>query len=351
MIDIFLNKNTFTYRDIKPKANVNLYPRIKEYLDSVITYFYNSNTIVYNQHILVKLLKILEIDYRWSDIDIINFTKSNIANVIKPLGISNDYMLSIVHPLSTIIDGATEMVYHSELTTILNYREINDNTWIEQSPLKFRNHDFKDLYFNHPSRMIVKDSIVLYDLDIVKLVLMFKYYCRAQVNINQHISIASFIGKYVVTNSIPSMADICILNRYLGKGTISFMNRQFIGAVSVPENTKRLDKAISSFILGGKSFIIEYLRNIELLDSTDAYEFLFIEKYYETSRSKIFLQLTLLDFIDYILNHITANGGNSQYLTKLNYYLRVLANVNINTGNKLLDTKYRKIIDSVRSKL
>ena len=354
MIDLFLNKNTFTYRDRVPPSINNVYAKIKMYLNSVIDYYHRSNTIVNNENVLIQLLNSLDVDYRWSDIVIINYVRNNTQGLIKPLMLSSSITINTIADNMSIISGAKEIIYTVDYTNLTNYRNINASNWKTQEPLKFRNHDIRDLYFNHPTRMTLDKDIVIYELDILKLILMYKYYCLEREETEQYISRLEFIGRYVLTNSIHSMADIVMLNNYLDKGDIYTRPRQFVSTVLVPINTIRLrnDVISKSLINTSDIFIVELLRNIKLLDDRDSYDLLSIEKFYETSRSKIYLTLTLLDFIDNIFNHIDPSSkGNSMYTTKLAYYLRVLSGVHINTGDMIVDMKCRDIIQSLRSKL
>ena len=183
---------------------------------------------------------------------------------------------------------------------------------------------------------------------------MYKYYAKRQEQLNLPISIGEFIGRYVLTNSLISMADLVILNTYLNKGSIYINNRQSIGATSTDIHHKLLDDVISKSLISrtnDRLNLLEVLDNIWLLNLT-GFEILMLPKnFYETSRSKKYITIVLLDYINYLTNYLNVNSdGNSQYYTKLKYYLKTLSNMNITT-DKIIDDKATIIINNLRSKI
>lgn len=352
MISLFTNKNNFNYKSRLAPDTMNIYGRLDTYLKSVISYFHRSNYFVNNKNVLCRVIDIMDIDYNWSDLEILNYVKNNIRNALRPLGISNEYYIDIVPKGSTIIDNAIEIIYLNNLTNIVNMGKINIHNWKQLEPIRFRNHDFRDLYFNHPDRIYTtEDCVVVYDIDIIQLMLMYAYYVRDTISSNNSPSVESFVGKYVLANSINSLADIAILNNYIDKGNIHIKPNQFVPTTSVHINKSKLDVNIinKSIIYESNNSFMELLRNIPLLSKKDAYELLFLENYYETSRSRLYVAVTLLDFLVDILDFIDVDKrDNSAYIGILRYDVKVMLNTHLSTSNGIVNMKIRNTLDVLR---
>ncbi len=356
MLELFYNKNNTSHREFTAPNTENLNNRMRTYLELVKEYFYKSNTRVRSEHILYKILLNLGINPEWSKNDISYYVDTVMRGLLKPMGVSSEINIDVIHPRSTIIKNATEIIYsissYSQLDIIT---KIGPNSWKSLEPLKFVNHNFMDLYFNHPTRIdTVKEDIIVYTLDIKVLAIMFKYYMIEEKLNNRPTSISEFIARYVLTNSMNSMADISILNNYLNKGYIYIDNRQSIGATSVQIHHNMLNDIISKSLISRSNDrlnIIEVLKNIHLLNN-NGYELLLLPRnFYETSRSKKYIVIVLFDFINKLTNYLQPyKDGNSQYYTDLKYYLKTLSNLHIVT-TKEVDEKATNIIEELRSKI
>lgn len=355
MLNIFYKKPIQSNRDYIAPNTVNVNNRIKGYLDDVITYFRGSNTRVRSEHILYRLLTTLGIDYRWTNNEINYYVDTVIRNVLKPMHISSEINIDLMFPNANIVKNANEVLYSVNEFSTIELLNINDNNWIDLQPLKFRNHNFRDLYFNHPTRLnTIDNDLIVYTLDIKVLCIMYKYYAKRQEQLNLSKSIGEFIGRYVLTNSLITMADLVLLNNYLDKGNVYINNRQSIGATSIEIYHHLLDDIISKSLISRSNDrlnLIEVVSNIYLLEH-DGYDLLMLPKnFYETSRSKKYVTIVLLDYIDYLTNFLdTDKDGNSQYYADLKYYLRALSNMNIST-DKVIDDKAISIINNLRSKV
>lgn len=355
MLNIFYNKPIYSNRQYIAPNTVNVNDRIRRYLNDVMSYFTSSNTRVRSEHILYRLMITLGVDFRWSNNEINYYVDTVIRNVLKPMHISSEINIDLIFNNATIVKNANEVIYSVNELSTMELLNINDNNWYDLQPLKFKNHNFRDLYFNHPTRLSTIDNdLIIYTLDIKMLCIMYKYYAKRQEQLNLSISIGEFIGRYVLTNSLISMADLVILNTYLNKGNVYLNNRQTIGATSVNIHYDLLDDIISKSLISrtnDRLNLLEVLDNIWLLNNTGFEILMLPNNFYETSRSKKYITIVLLDYIDYLTNYLDVNNdGNSQYYTKLKYYLRALSNMNITT-EKIIDDKSDIIINNLRSKI
>ena len=354
MIDLFFKDNTIAYKSLTPPDTGNTYGRINMYLESVVGWFKRSNYFVPNENVLVGVVSTLGIDYTWSIPNIIKHVENNVRNVTRTMGISNEFYIDVVPELNGIVKNSTEIIYINNKTNIVNSRNIDITNWTKMEPLRFRNHEFSDLYFNHPSRIVdAKGSLIVYDLDMVGLMIMFKFYVNDRVSNNLNYSIAEFIGSYVLANSIYSLADIAILNNYLDKGNIFLQPKQYVSTTMVSMNATRLDRIVDLSILNtDNQSLMEVLRNIKLIYRKDAFEELLLKNYYETSRSKIYVILTLLDFIRNILKYIDINSrDNAMYIRNLKYQINAFRNANTYTNNVVVNKKVKKVLADIYYKI
>ena len=355
MISLFINHLNWRYKQRTAPDLNNIYNRISTYVKSVVSYFHRSNYMVLNNNILVQIIKQMDIDYNWSDINIVTHVNNNARGILRTLGISSELYIDVLSANNTIIKNALEIIYMNNKTNLTNYNLINRDTWTTIAPIVFRNHDFRDLYGNHPDRIILnKKSLVIYDLDIVSLILMYKYYALDRTSRGLHESISEFVGSYVLSNSIHSMIDISILNNYLNKGDIENSPKQFVSTTSVPILEAKLDLNVidKSIMNYERQSIMEILTNIKLISKDNAYEALYMSNFYETSRSKIYLALVTLDFINSLLDFIDVESrDNGAYMKLLKYDLNVLNSIAVNTSNPIVNNKYRKLIKDIGSKI
>lgn len=358
MLDVFYKQLPFSYRVMIPSNTSNVNDRLRDYLYDVMSWFKSNAIRVSSENILYRLIHTMGIDATWSNTDILYYMDTIEYNLIKPFSISSDINIDLIHPNNSIIKRANEVIYKvDEYDTLYLANGINESNWMDMSPLLFKNHSYRDLYFNHPTRMDMPSGntdIIVYTLDFKLLAIMYKYYVLQQKTLGLFTSIGEFIARYVYTNAMISMVDITLLNNYLNKGDIYLPNRQSIGATSINTNTTMLYGIINKSLINrerDRLNLIEVLLNIPLLHS-DGYSFLILPKnFYETSRSKKYISLVLLDYIKFVLNRIEPySDGNSQYFTKLKYYIKTLLNMSIST-TELIDNKVLNTLNEIKEKL
>lgn len=352
MVELFLEKNSTRYGELIPSNTGNVYNRIKTYMDNVISYFHNSNINASNNNIIVKIINEIGIDYNWNIYTILQYVSNSITGIRSTLKISDEYnMFAIEHG---IMFNTTEMLYLNNRTNITNIRNIDLSNWRDYSPVRVKNHEFIDMYLNHPLLINGMGSIAIYDIDIIGLIIMYKYYCLDRKSAGLNIDTHQFVARYVLTNMIPSMCDIVLLNRYLGKGSIYCINRQRIGATAVniiDTDLKQLKMKLN-VLSNNKHFIIEMLRNIKLITNKDAYEMLVMKNYYETYRNRIYLTLVLFDYIQYIIKFIDMNKySNPGYASRLKKYISIMINGNIYLNNDKLKMRVDNILTTLNGEL
>ena len=352
MTKLFLEYNNVRYRNNIPPNTNNVYTRLKLYMDNVISYFHSSNINASNSSLLVKLINTIGIDYNWNIYTIKTYVENSISSIHSTLKLSDEYNIYGIN--SGIILNANEIVYINNRTNITNMRNINSSNWREYSPVRVKNHDFTDLYLNHPLLIDARDTTVIYDIDILGLILQYKYYCMEQSSLNQYINLHQFVGRYVLTNMIPTMCDIALLNIYLGKGYISLPSKQRISsAMAKTIMVEVIDLRNKLLILKeNKHFIIEMLRNIKLVSVEDAYDLLYMDNFYETYISRVYMAMILFDWLSYALRFVDMNKySNSGYIKVLERYLKILPNSNINVHNNEIQVKYEIIINKIERTL
>jgi len=355
MKKIFLTDtfDTIAYPTKIPHGITNIYAKINRYRDTVLDYYHSTHGVCKNSNVLVQIIKTLDVNPNWEDNEIIKYVEYNTGNIIRPLKLSDDIQVTCLSNNATIVPDASEVLYVMESKSTLELLAINNDNYRSLSPVIVTNHPYIDLYANHPNRIIDADKtqLITYTIDIPELIIMYKCYCNDMDSMGLTISIAEFVYKYVMANIIPSWLDIAIVNNYLSKGMVMLPNRHTIVDPSIKTWARRLSNSISGMGDSDSLFIVELLKGRMPLPRGTVFEALRIRGFYENRKSRIYLILTMYQFLSNILLKINPyNKSNSRYTEQLKYDIDVIENTNISHySDKILMLEYDKTLGMIRS--
>lgn len=355
MKKIFLTNtyDTITYPIRIPSSIGNIYNKINRYRDSIMDYYHKTYGVCNNSNVLVQIIKTLDINPNWEHSEIIQYLSYSIDNVSRTLKLSDSIQVVCLANNTTLVPKAKEVMYIVESKSMVDLLSINTSTFHTRAPVVVTNHPYIDLHGNHPHRIVDANSsqLIVYTIDIVELLIMYKCYYHQEELLGNTSSIASFVHRYVMTNTISSFMDIAIINNYLSKGMITLKNNHVNPDPAMGMWRNRLDTAIRKLDISRSISAVELLKGRLPLPNGTVYDTLRIRGFYENRKSRIYLILTMYQYIAHILTIIDPYASsNSRYTEQLLYDLDVIENNNINSYvDKILTSEYDKTLGMIRS--
>lgn len=296
--------HTGTFNSIEKNAIKNI--------NDAKDYYFNKVARVENSNIFVKLINDL---YNAED-DIIDFLfriKARKEYVARNYGIvTNDTKGRIID--SETFNNSREVFISvdNDMSDLLS-SNIEDD-WKNTESVKCIYHCFKGMVFLNPDNEITyenkDENVLVYTIDVDKLLLQYRYYYQNAKRLDRSTSIAEFVYRYVYPNLINSFTDIAILNSYIDANT----DKVEINGIAV-------DIQFSNIRINARLPIV--LTNIENAFNNYSLDFSNkLNKSTKKSYSYLFLNLRLIE--KSALDIVTELERDSLTVTSLNRWCTIL---------------------------
>ena len=296
--------HTGTFNSIEKNAIKNI--------NDAKDYYFNKVARVENSNIFVKLINDL---YNAED-DIIDFLfriKARKEYVARNYGIvTNDTKGRIID--SETFNNSREVFISvdNDMSDLLS-SNIEDD-WKSTESVKCIYHCFKGMVFLNPDNEITyenkDENVLVYTIDVDKLLLQYRYYYQNAKRLDRSTSIAEFVYRYVYPNLINSFTDIAILNSYID-----------INTDKVEINGIAVDIQFSNIRINARLPIV--LTNIENAFNNYSLDFSNkLNKSTKKSYSYLFLNLRLIE--KSALDIVTELERDSLTVTSLNRWCTIL---------------------------
>lgn len=296
--------HTGTFNSIEKNAIKNI--------NDAKDYYFNKVARVENSNIFVKLINDL---YNAED-DIIDFLfriKARKEYVARNYGIvTNDTKGRIID--SETFNNSREVFISvdNDMSDLLS-SNIEDD-WKSTESVKCIYHCFKGMVFLNPDNEITyenkDENVLVYTIDVDKLLLQYRYYYQNAKRLDRSTSIAEFVYRYVYPNLINSFTDIAILNSYVDVNT----DKVEINGIAV-------DIQFSNIRINARLPIV--LTNIENAFNNYSLDFSNkLNKSTKKSYSYLFLNLRLIE--KSALDIVTELERDSLTVTSLNRWCTIL---------------------------
>ncbi len=183
----------------------------KEKLNTIMDYYHNRNFAVKNNHLLVKIIKTLNVVLDLSIYDYI----SNVTN--KAPYLANTFRLTSPKNKGDIFDG---IFYGSNSKEILLYVEEEydldevERNWKTLEPIKVILHHNTDLSLALPkvNYEYKEATLSVFSVDIVLLALQYRGWWLDQKGNDIYKTVQQFVHAYVLPNMLPSQLKITGFN-------------------------------------------------------------------------------------------------------------------------------------------
>ncbi len=330
--------------------------------DNVIKYYKNDLNLidskyksmekrVNNDHILVRLIKHIDID----------FTK-NIFDYVTALDTTYMFTIKDMHVSSSINKGKIinkEIISDSDSLLINTDFEIDlfnaDLTYLNIPSIRILYHDGIGLSMNHPSKIGELINYTVFDIDVKLLMVQYKIWALKRVELDYDVDPAVFVYTILLTNLIPSFLETSILNRFFLiedemediKSTHLFNTRDLYSI------TDKELLYLKKRLYRKKMYYEEFLKSIPMVFSKDAYETLHVSSRVLNSNNLWSNYLGRSEYILYILEALGNRGikKNSNHVNDLNRVMRRLKSSNkldtidLRNGEILIMFTYERLLE------
>lgn len=359
MFKIFENKYTENNGIIRP-PEFNLVKRVYEYqLDNIIDYYSNSNKIVRNTHILVRLLNLFTPSLDYSLDDFLNIAYARSPYIAKHFKFTSEINYG---------DFFTDMFYKGTGLIIYNeeyfnpYQVIND--WKNIQAVRVLKHPVSSLKFLLPDAIrypTVEKGFSVVTVNVPLLLLQYRKYLEDQLlkPDGERGGAQSFIGRYVLPNMLYSHIDLCIYNRFnnnfynIPNTNDEYTKHPFL----IIDYSKRVDnvsEVLLKYITNKQLPYYSYLKLIPSIFTEDSQESLLIPKFIKTRRNWWALYLTRLDEMCFLIDLGKEQGiyRNRELLARAKVDIQRLYRENLYDNilpidmRESVDHKLKKILNS-----
>ena len=216
-MNFFINNSNINYGVLHTGTFHNLEHKAIKNINDAKEYYFNRVARVKNDNIFVKIIN----DLYNSENDIVDFLfkiKARKEYVARNYGIvTNDTKGEIIADETLNNSREVFISIDSDMSDLLS-SNMSDN-WKSTESVKCIYHCFKGILFLNPNNnidLLDKDeNVLVYTIDIEKLLLQYRYYYKNAIRLDRSTSIAEFVYRYIYPNLINSYTDIAILNSYI----------------------------------------------------------------------------------------------------------------------------------------
>jgi len=340
MLNLFIKNDKTTSYSIRHNNKFKYCKeRLKDNLDMVVEYYSMKERTVPNNHLLVKLIKNINIDLSLSDIEYFKNVNAAALRVSSNLGIVSDIGSGVIF---------NNLFYGKHTKEVLVYKDTDidifdiKNNWKTYSSIKSTFHTLDNLDLSLPCYTEYEDtgSIFTYEIDVVGLMLQYKQWHKERVQFDRDINPARFVAQIVSPNIVKSILDISLFNRFnniYNDVTTSELddNHPFL-LIDVNDKVDTIFKDIIKEVTDKNISYIELLKNIPAVSENDMYEVLRLDVKFYTAQSKWVTLISRISIIKSIIDIGDRNGmkRNKDLLNSIPSWLKELRRNNL-TNNIL----------------
>lgn len=345
MVD-FLKMSTLTsnlkYRDtrfIVPKRIAKLY------LDKVLKTYRNKESKVTPNHPLVTFIRSIPMN---NNLSIWEFD-SKIVKILERKTRAYNFTTPYHH------GGAQYNILMNDIKTTVDFIQrdvdlinINDN-WETLKPIRVKTSTYIDFYMTHPSRIELLSGFFNLEICFRTLIHQYRFWKQARIKKMKSSDPAVFIYQYVLTNMIPDIYDMSIINKILDYDEINLyeINRKNKHPFTITNIEKHVDKQ-RNFILNRFNnrgvFITDFLNSLEVVNADNVIDFLLTDNNKITIQSAWIMYSRNLKYINDIFDILSSRGVKANK----HFIIDVLGLIKLNSKNIILDEVNDVIIDDIK---
>lgn len=303
-------------------------------ISRVVEYFRERSFIVPNDHILVQLIRHLNVSMQRDLYSYAGAAEDRMASVARTFKITSSLNLGRIHEKGDFYGVGNEVWIADDTDYDIEHAMAN---WQTLEPVKILRHPFTDLSCGIASgdyKGSDEKGIVIISIHFAKLAIQYRgwYLNERNTSLGGTESVAQFVRRYPITNTIYSHMDLVLFNRfYYRRRGFQLAPYRRIHPINVIDYSARcdfeMDKLIEQVLLRQRTFE-EYLLNLPNWRFDNMLPTFVLPDVVPTRQIEWALILARMPLIIFLLS---AGGdrqhpANRHYLNRIRLTLRELRN-------------------------
>lgn len=323
-------------------------------LQTLTKYYHNTKHAVLNQHILVRLLRSLNVNMQmpldrfYALIDDKALTLGRTFKMTSPINVGALYKGAFYGK------GSYEILWANDDAFI---PDVVHEHWKSAQPIQVLLHTQSDLNLNLPNGQGENffEGVSVIKINIPMLAVMYRAFCLEQYYKGLHgdgmETASQFVSNYVLPSMLPSQLDMSLFNRFLNmaRGAPQTSDTQK-HAIHVNDYTRDVDSFFTElldYMDKGPRTYSTILQLIPAVHQRSMFEALRLPDVAETRQVRWAMLLARIDAID-LLTLAAYDGGRTRNQSDNNYFLRQFKM--LQTGG-ILDSLPEEVRDSTQRKI
>jgi len=321
---------------------------INDSLFTVRNYYTDKDLFVRKPNILVTLINSLNIDFTKDPTDVfIHLTETAYyrANSLKLVTSNNKNSFSFNN---TVIRNMDEYFIYTEDT----FDYTDDINYFNLTPIKCIHNTLDHVFLTHPQKF--NDTLKgfdysIYSIDVIMLGMQYYHWYKYRMFMSESTDAAKFIYGIPLVNSINSIFDINLSNRFIRK-----MNDEDVSdytnhnVFNLRDDSKRIDKLLDFYVKqmskDNRIYYSEALYGIPLMITNNALDIINIPQIRYNTNNKWMAWLLRIDYFIFLLTFIDSKL-NRDTISEIKMLL------NYDIGNRVFDIPNKDLKFTLQEKI
>jgi len=267
MIRLLTVKDATRYSVVRSPGLDVVYKRMREDLKHVELYYRNRETYIKNTNVFVKLIKLLREDVTKDEMLYLDLISINAKYVAKSLKFTSPLSKGEVH--HNLFGDNVILIDEAFVSPF----DAGSDIAVDVCRILYSNHT--SLWYMHPSQITTGTFSI--QVDVIGIMMQYRRWALQRLANDEPITPNVFVYQVLYTNMIKQLEEIALLNRFFQHGIPQFDSNPhpFLVRDFEKDITKYFNKMRNN-LTKNAYFYVQYLENIILPFSKNAYEFLFI---------------------------------------------------------------------------
>lgn len=342
MFKFFNKKNNFTYPvEINGKMDY-VRRRYEQQMSLVIDHYHNRDLYVKNNHILTRIIQFGLVNPELDEYEYLNILMANVDSVARQFNITFNSCVGKIY--KSVFYGDNSYEAFVLVKNVGNYFKLKDS-YMDYNSIRCVYNEDSDVDFYYPKgiKNFSVPKMFIYEIDIVGLLMQYRYWYLDRKANDLSTSPSIFIGKVVLTNMMPTLLDWNVFNRFMNYSKAipenKIVNRNPIAIIDLSRSLEAIIQTTLRKITNHNITLDHMLFSIPLIFEDNAKELLKYRLVYTNVQSDWLLVMGRIKIILDMLNIMDIRGleSNSDVLSELMVTFRYLKARHIKLENINID--------------
>lgn len=333
----------------------------KDSIDNLISYYNYRTTIVNNKHLLTRIIKFAFPGFKHDLFSYVKDLELNSRNVARHFKLVNSVSSGTFFYNLFYSKNSIEVINHVEFD--YDFLEV-DKDYTKYSPLRviYTEETALDFHLLNGTKEKSKPTVTVFELDITLMLIMYRAWCKRRIKFNFSTDPNVFVSSIVIPNTIRTMIDLIIFNRFIFKAkgiTIpEFKLKHKIYTLDYSRGVDDILGRVANDIVDENIPLPRFINTIPTIYYSNMYEALKLTRSLQTQQSLWSVWLARVKYINILLDLLGPTGekANTSILYTLPYDIKQIRNGSTPYFAKLKEVKsieeeYKTTIDEIYNRL